>query len=197
MFFLLALVFISVSCSGACPPWTVYNSASGECQCGDGLHGIVHCDRQNKRISLLKCYCMSYNRDFNTTVVGPCNVMCKGMGANRYHSYNVLNVSDDVSLLNSELCGRYSREGQLCGKCMNNTGPPVYSYSLECVPCLETEFKSSLFKYVTVAFLPLTIFYLGAVMFKLSVTSGNMVAYVLVCQIVSVPASTKTSFASF
>ena len=190
MFFLLALVFIFVSCSGACPPWTVSSSASGECQCGDALHGVVYCDRDNKRISLLKCYCMSYNRDFNTTVVGPCNAMCRDMGG--YHSYNVLNISDDVSLLNSELCGQlYSREGQLCGRCKNSTGPPVYSYSLECVPCFETEFKSNLFKYVTVAFLPLTIFYLGAVMFKLSVTSGNMVAYVLVCQIVSVPATQR------
>ena len=197
MFFLLVLVFILVSCSGACPPWTVYSSASGECQCGEGLHGVVRCDRDNKRISLLKCYCMSYNRDFNTTVVGPCNAMCRGMGAHRYHSYNVLNVSDDVSLLNSELCGRYSREGQLCGRCKNNTGPPVYSYSLECVPCLETEFKSNLFKYVAVAFLPSTIFYLGAVMFKLSVTSGNMVAYVLVCQIVSVPATQRHLLLSF
>ena len=169
----------------------MYSSASEECQCGDHLHRVIHCDRDNKKISLLKCYCMSYNRNFNTTVVGPCNVMCRVMGANRYHSYNVLNVSDDVSLLNSELCGQYNREGQLCGRCKNSTGPPVYSYSLECVPCLETEFKSNLFKYVAVAFLPLTIFYLGAVMFKLSVTSGNMVAYVLVSQLVSVPAMQK------
>ena len=196
MFFLLALVFILVSCSGACPPWTVYSSASGDCECGDALHGVVHCDRDNKRISLLKCYCMSYNRDFNTTVVGPCNAMCREMGAVHY-PYNVLNVSADVSLLNSELCGRYSREGQLCGRCKNNTGPPVYSYSLECVPCLETEFKSNLFKYVAVAFLPSTIFYLGAVMFKLSVTSGNMVAYVLVCQLVSVPAMQRHLLVSF
>ena len=90
MFFLLALVFILVNCSGACPPWTVYSSASGECQCGDVLHDVVHCDRDNKRISLLKCYCMSYNRDFNMTVIGPCNAMCRGMSNDHYHSYNVL-----------------------------------------------------------------------------------------------------------
>ena len=105
MVFLLALVLLLVSCSEACPPWTVYSSASGECQCGDSLRGVVHCDRDNKRISLLQCYCMSYNRNFNMTVVGPCNAMCRRMGADRYHSYNVLNVSDGVSLLNSELCG--------------------------------------------------------------------------------------------
>ena len=54
MVFLLALVLLLVSCSEACPPWTVYSSASGECQCGDGLHGVVHCDRANKQISLKK-----------------------------------------------------------------------------------------------------------------------------------------------
>ena len=185
MVFLLALVLLLVSCSGACPPWTVFSSPSGECQCGDGLHGVVHCDRANKQISLKKCYCMSYNMDFNMTVVGPCNAMCRKV-TDYYGYYTVLNVSDDVSLLNSELCWEYNREGQLCGRCKNNTGPPVYSYSLECVP-----FKTNLFKYVAVAFLPLTIFYLGAVVFKLSVTSGNMVAYVLVCQLASVPATQR------
>ena len=40
---------------------------------------------------------------------------------------------------------------------------------------------------MAVAFLPITAFYLGAIVFKLSVTSGSMVAYVLVCQLVSVP----------
>ena len=195
--FLLALVLLLVSCSGACPPWTVFSSPSGECQCGDGLYGVVHCDRDNKRISLLKCYCMSYNMDFNMTVVGPCNAMCRKASTDYYGYYNLLNVSDDASLLNSELCWKYNREGQLCGRCKNNTGPPVYSYSLECVPCLETEFKSNLFKYVAVAFLPLTIFYLGAVIFKLSVTSGNMVAYVLVCQIASVPATQRYLWLNF
>ena len=74
------MVFILVSCSGACPPWTVYSSASGECQCGDALHGVVYCDRDNKRISLLKCYCMSYNRDFNTTVVAQWALQCNVQG---------------------------------------------------------------------------------------------------------------------
>ena len=48
-----------VSCSGACPPWTVYSSASGECQCGDGLFGVVHCDRVNPPVytSLLTGMC--------------------------------------------------------------------------------------------------------------------------------------------
>ena len=63
---------------------------------------------------------------------------------------------------NNELCRTSNREGQFCGRCKKSTGPAVYSYSLECVPCLETEFKFNLFKYVAVAFLPSTIFYLGA-----------------------------------
>ena len=69
----------------------MYSSSSGECQCGDNLNGVVYCDSDSKQISLLQCYCMSYNSDFNMTVVGPCNTMCK--------ENNVLNVSDVVSHL--------------------------------------------------------------------------------------------------
>ena len=163
--------------------WTVLNSTSGECQCGNNLEGVVHCDSVSKQISLLVCYCMSYSKDFNTTVVGPCNVLCS-KGPKGYGSYNVLKVDGD---LNGAICADYDREGQLCGKCAAGFGPPVYSYSLKCVRCLETEFKLNIIKYVVVAFLPLTAFYLGAIMFKLSVTSGDMVVYVLMCQLVSVP----------
>ena len=100
MVFLLALVLMLVSCNEACRLWTVHNSPSGECQCGASQS--VHCERDNMRISLLKCYCMPYNRDFNPTVVGPCNAMCRRAGAD-YNYYGVLNLSDDVTLLNSEL----------------------------------------------------------------------------------------------
>ena len=181
-----------VNYTGACQQlWTLHSNASdGECQCGDRLNGVVHCDSDSNHLSLLQCYCMSYNRDFNTTVVGMCNALCDREGV-FYGSYNVLNASGDATQLNSEICGPHNREGQLCGRCVNNTGLPVYSYSLDCVPCLESDFESNLFKYVAVAFLPLTAFYFGAVAFKLSVTSGSMVAYVLVCQVVSTPATQR------
>ena len=50
---LITLVLMSVSCSGTCPPWTVFSNSSGECQCGDGLDiaGVVHCDRDSMKIS--------------------------------------------------------------------------------------------------------------------------------------------------
>ena len=126
---LIALVLMLVSCSRACPPWTVFSSSSGECQCGDGVYGVIYCDSDFKIIiSLLQCYCMSYNSDFNTTIVGPCNAMCRREGAVFYGPYRVLNIRHET-LLNSEfeLCGEYNREGQLCGRCKNSTGPPVYT----------------------------------------------------------------------
>ena len=171
-------------CIGACPVWTIYNSSSGECKCGDDLGGVVHCDSESYSISLLKSYCMSYNAHYNSTIVGRCNIFYM----NKYYgSYNMLNVGDDALKVNIDFCRHYRREGQLCGRCIKGYAPPVYSYSMKCVECPESAFKSNLLKYVAVAFLPITAFYLGAIVFKLSVTSGSMVAYVLVCQLVSVP----------
>ena len=77
MIFLLALVLMLVSCR-------LHNSPSGECKCGASQS--VHCERDNKRISLLKCYCMSYN----TTDIGPnCNAMCRREGADYYSVLNL------------------------------------------------------------------------------------------------------------
>ena len=178
------LLLVLLPCIGACPVWTIYNSSSGECKCGDDLGGVVHCDSESYSISLLQSYCMSYNAHYNNTVVGRCNIMYM----NKYYgSYNTLDVVADTLQVNIAFCRHYRREGQLCGRCIKGSAPPVYSYSMKCVECSESAFKSNLLKYVAVAFLPITAFYLGAIVFKLSVTSGSMVAYVLVCQLVSVP----------
>lgn len=66
-------------------------------------------------------------------------------------------------------------------------GPPVYSYSFTCVQCNATHFKPNLFKYMTFAFVPLTVFYGAVITFKIRATSAPMVGFVLTCQLLSTP----------
>ena len=63
--------------------------------------------------------------------------------------------------------------------------PPVYSYSLACVEC--SDYKYNWLKYAAAAFLPLTAFYVLVVIFRISVTSEAMSAYVLASQIIAAP----------
>jgi len=95
--------------------------------------------------------------------------------------------TNSTSQLNTVMCHFVKRTGQLCGSCEKGYGYPVYSYAIKCVNCTESDFKRNLLKYLIIAFVPLTVFYLVVMVFKISITLGNMVGYILTSQVVTVP----------
>ena len=134
-------------CIEACPPWTVPSvDNSSQCVCGNDFYGVVHCNK-DLEIAVMFCYCITYNRYTNETLVNQCIVRChtKFMDKEgcRTH-YRVL--TNNSEMINQEICGEYKRRGQLCGECMEGYGPPVYSYSLKCAKCEKSDFRFNLIK---------------------------------------------------
>ena len=77
------------------------------------------------------------------------------------------------------------RTGQLCGECEPDTSPPVYSYFPQCVNC--TAGTNNWGKYLAISLLPLTGFFLGAVVLRLRVTSTHWNGVVFTFQILTSP----------
>ena len=168
-----------------CPTWflPVTDGKGNEtCKCGDGLDDIVLCSNTTQPVYLHRSYCMSYNQNTSATVVGNCaySYYHTGMHHSQYFS-----LPPNVSNLNNSTCQKYHREGQLCGRCNDTFAPPVYSYTLDCVQCLD--YDNNWAKYLAVAFLPLTVFFVIVITFRISATSGSMNAFILVSQISSAP----------
>ena len=156
---ILILLVTSIH-ADSCPLW-FYNDTEGTCVCGNDLKGIVHCDPHTGKVSLQFFHCMTYSPLQNETIVGPCLLTCPDIQSNsNCHALNVLK-SNSTKQITEEMCGELHREGQLCGNCI--------------------------LKFTSVTFIPLTVFYFIVILFKISVTSGHMVAYVLSCQIVTNP----------
>ena len=179
----LLLLVVVASCE-VCPPWTLpYSSAQDNtthCKCGDDLLDIVECNSQTLQVSVVSCYCMTYNEQFNKTLVGRCPITCRGGRYKRIHTNESFSI-------NMEVCGRLKREGQLCGDCIQGYGPAVYSFTYACVECERSHFKYNLLKYIAVAFIPLTGFYLIIIVFKVRATASFMVSHVLICQLATTP----------
>lgn len=190
MALLLILLVAVMPCFAVdtCPVWFYYNSSSNRCECGDTLRGVVDCDSSVSPavVSLLYCYCMTYNEEMNQTLVGACTAMCTRRNTPDCQSFNTIKTNDTREL-NSEMCGELNRTGQLCGRCEENHAPEVYSYSLTCIECHQEDFALNLLKYIAIAFLPLTMFYIFMTALKISITSGSMVAYIMTCQIATTP----------
>ena len=187
----------------SCSLWTIPTldiHGNYTCECGDDLQGVIKCDPKTLEISILKYHCMTYNKDLDEAFVGNCptyNFHVPGpQGVKIFVSLkNVQNIPQDLndimcqhcSTKGNPDCDKWSlqRTGQMCGSCAKGFAAPVYSYSSACVECKE--YKYNWLKYIAVAFLPLTAFYIIVILFRITVTTGSMNGYILVSQIVAAP----------
>lgn len=163
-----------------CPLWTA--PVNGSCQCGDSLRGIVSCDDRKGALLLNKCFCMTTWPGGNSPLVGTCLYSCNLI----YPQVNVIGVNTTAEIT-SMTCGPFKRTGVMCGECLPGYGLPVYSYSLSCVECTQ-DYKFNLLKYVAVAYIPLTVFFFIVIILRISATSGYLLGYVTICQILMIKA---------
>lgn len=165
-----------------CPLWFV-RDGNETCKCGSDLGGVVKCNNVSREVYLLGCYCMS--QDYTGLVVG----------ASPYHCYHKdklrLNypLPKNVSELEDFLCGHLNRRGRLCGQCKDGFVPSAYSYELKCVRCRSEH--HNWVKYLAVALLPLTAFFIIMVAFRIRVTLPPMVALVHILQPNMAPQATR------
>lgn len=158
----------------ACPLWLHHNNTSSNAvRCSLDERGAYH-------LSLLPCYCLTRYSNSSSAVLGFCPYTC-----NQSSSITYIPLPANISIadLSWFVCKNYSRTGQMCGECASGYAPAVYSYTLKCVNC--TEYRMNWLKYIGIAFGPQTVFFIAAYLGRLSVTSGQMVGYVTVCQVLA------------
>ena len=159
--------------------WTIASEDNGttKCECGDTVYGVVRCDQSTFQLEILQSYCMTHSDALGTTI-GHCMVTF-------LHIYTTLYTLTNVSTLNNAMCGSLHRASQMCGGCEEGYAPPVYSYSLACVEC--SNYKYNWLKFVAIALLPLTMFYVAVVILRISALSANLDIFILLCQLMSAP----------
>ena len=155
-----------------CSPWMVYNETSGACKCSDIPNRAVLCDPTIPRTSILVCYCMTYNIDREETELGKCSFGCDiGM-------YN--DLPKTTANLTEHTCGKANRTSTLCGRCKAGYSPLVYSYDMYCMNC--TGMTYNWIKYIAVAYIPLTFFFLFVIIFRFDGSNPWMRAFISICQ---------------
>ena len=170
----------------SCPPWFVFNGT--DCQCGSDLGGWVYCNQQTHVASLLNCHCMTYGNSTGVTV-GESLYCCVTNSEYTVHGY--FYIPKTISVLNEVMCEQFNRQGRLCGQCKEGFHSPVYSYDVHCRNCTYSRYDWV--KYVTVAFGPLTVFFLTIITFSISPTNPpTLTAFVLTSQIISSPQVVRT-----
>lgn len=83
------------------------------------------------------------------------------------------------------MCRYMNRTGTLCGRCLPDYYPLAYSFNFSCIRCPHAH--RNWLKYITAAYLPLTIFCIIILFFKINTTSSQLFAVVYYCQTISMP----------
>ena len=173
-----------------CPTWFSPRVSNGSvvCEC-DKIPFYIHCDQHSESTQLLIQYCMTYNESGGRTTVGKCPYSYHIQ--NRSASSDYMNLPQNVSDLNEFMCGGLNRTGLLCSKCQPDLGPVVFSYSVQCMKCLES--GGGWLLYIFLATFPTTVFFLLILLFKIPITSGPLNAVIFVCQMLMISLNTTRS----
>ena len=154
------------------------------CKCRKDLHYRIKCDEEKQQLYLLIGYCMStYNDTDMTVVLGGCPYIHPSARNSSKFPYFPFPPNMTASEVNGYMCGEMNRTGGLCGRCENGTGPSVFSLDLKCVRCLDSSYGWAV--YLAAEFIPITVFVLLVILFRIRLCADYMNALVFFCNIVS------------
>ncbi len=169
----------------SCPPWFQYNGSSCVCGATNKTGDIVTCNETLQMSYLLLDYCMTYDNVTNETMV----FYCPYDTVTSKHHYHTIKQSrqmvlnSTVSNLINFFCAPLRRQGPYCEQCKTNHGPSVFTENLKCVNCNKA--FSGWMLYLTLEFLPLTVFFLVIILTGITPLSGNMNSFVMLSQLFS------------
>ena len=163
----------------SCPTWFYYSNTTNQCECGINLFGGIHCNQQEMKAEIANGYCATSTEQEGLYYAGPCPFRHTENNTDRLFS----ELPSDPDLLNDTMCGPYNRKGLLCGRCIDGHGPAVYSLNMNCANCSRLSAGYAISVYLLLEFIPITLFFIGIVIFRLNITAGPLFGYVLFCQV--------------
>ena len=161
--------------------WFVWDEQTQLCHCGSDLHGIVLCDTDTNLLLVFGTSCLTLEHTSQgevLPVVGSC-------------IFKVVNSTPSTTFDKHyhhapTPCTSLKRQGTLCGQCVDGYTVSAYSYDLKCIRCDSQLENWGL--YIVFAFLPLTVFIVITLVFRINVLSPELNVFVLAAQFLSSPA---------
>ncbi|XP_064390096.1 uncharacterized protein LOC135338017 [Halichondria panicea] len=170
-----------------CLPWTTCNNNTCICRQTDQR---LSAKCNNLQLMVHTCSCVTFDNQTREITVGKCIEGCDN-DTSKEQAYFV--IPSDPSKINRFMCEeRWNRTGRLCGKCLPGHAPLAYSYDMRCIKCPEG--IANIWKYILVAYGPLTLFYFIVLFFKINATSSHLHGFLWYSQAMSVPAFARVAY---
>ena len=174
---------------GICPIWHYLDK--GECKCGNDLHWAILGARGQVYIKVNFGLSIWNNQTVAATT--------------RYVSYNYNTISQQLTMyvpipkhlssnqteLEHFMCSGNDRMGFFCSQCIQNHGPSAYSS--KCYKC-DRSLISVLALSLVIQLLPAFTMFILIATFRINITKGPMLGYIISCQMYIVAAREASQF---
>lgn len=162
---------------GKCPPWFFYNFTLDRCECFESLNQDVRCTDEGALLRFGRCMTYYYQEGIGSFVSS-----CPYFLVNNF----IDNVTQSIfiqlpSNITEYMCGPLNRKGYQCSECFDGFGPSLTSIGYQCSNCTGVWYGVPL--YLFLEFVPITIFYLTILIFRINVTSAPMTSFILFSQL--------------
>ena len=174
-----------------CPPGLFCKE--GHCECGKVYpSNLIHCN--GSRSFVLKYTCVTFHEDTQLTSIGACiRALNRTKSRGNLASDTIYHLlPGNVSQLDDMMCRPLNKTGTLCGRCLPDHYSLAYSFNMTCIPCPHACWNW--FRYIMAAYLPLTLFYLLILFFKINTTTSHLFAVVYCCQTMTMPVNMRSIF---
>ena len=160
-----------------CPPGFKFDNLSKKCVCNTDKHfGLLECDEESFHSYLIAGYWAGRVESSLVTSVCPLCVYSSNLSK--------IALPQKYSDLNEVICGE-TRTGIACGKCRENYTVHFHSPSLLCKTMEPLGCRLGWLFYFLSELLPVTIFFVTALVFNISFISGTVNGFVLYVQLLS------------
>jgi hypothetical protein len=165
-----------------CQPWSFPTTTTNTTQCkchtkDDSLGDAVLCTDQGTLLQF--GYCMTYEEGIGTFLVE-----CPYLD---YHIFNVSNLDyiqlpQFLSELSGSMCDPLNREGRVCSHCKEGYALAINSFDYDCIKCSEKWYN--IIFYILMESIPLTLFFVTILVFRVRLTSPPMTCFIMYSQLI-------------
>ena len=166
-----------------CPLWFHYNSTLQECQCSQS--SMFTCDGQDVFVGF--DHLTTYNKSKEIVSLSStrnCRFLYYNSSLSNMSSSKYILLPKNNSQLNNFSCGPLNRKGSLCRDCIDGYGLTINLMGCKnkCYKCTMKHWQG-VAVYIVVEIIPLTLFYVFVLVFRISVISAPMTCFILYSQI--------------
>ena len=166
--------------SPECPPWFFYNDSVHQCQCFETFNLDIRCTSEEALLRFGRC--MTYQEGIGTALSSCPYFLIDGF-LNNVTEGLYITLPSNVTQLNDYMCQPLNRKGYQCSECIDGFGVSVTSLGYPCSDCTGVWYGIPL--YLFVEFVPITMFYIIILVYRINITSAPMTSFIMLSQVIA------------